>query len=117
MYIIISIFSKFSKYDTNHPIRFRFRVSADTTEFWRRRFAELEKGIPIHGAAGANLKCKSNPIPSSNPDPFSPFVNLFNDIPLLDEHDSPQWYDIVHFEHKLSWLCFGFPQKASYQWS
>ena len=25
---------------------------------------------------------------------------------LLDEHDSPQWYDIVHFEHKLSWLCF-----------
>ena len=31
-------------------------------------------------------------------------------------HDSPQWYDIVHFEHKLSWLCFGLPQKASYQW-
>ena len=25
----------------------------------------------------------------------------------LDEHDSPQWYDIVHFEHKLSWLCIG----------
>ena len=22
---------------------------------------------------------------------------------LLDEHYSPQWYDIVHFEHKLSW--------------
>ena len=21
---------------------------------------------------------------------------------LLDEHNSPQWYDIVHFEHKLS---------------
>ena len=20
----------------------------------------------------------------------------------LNEHDSPQWYDIVHFEHKLS---------------
>ena len=36
---------------------------------------------------------------------------------LLDEHDSPQWYDIVHFEHKLSWLCFGLSQKASYQWS
>ena len=30
---------------------------------------------------------------------------------LLDEHvrnhDSPQWYDIVYFEHKLSWLYFG----------
>ena len=24
-------------------------------------------------------------------------------------HDSPQWYDIIHFEHKLSWLCFEFP--------
>ena len=35
---------------------------------------------------------------------------------VLDEHDSPQWYDIVHFEHKLSWLCFGLPQKASSQW-
>ena len=34
---------------------------------------------------------------------------------LLDEHDSPQWYDIVHFECKLLWLCFGLPQKASYQ--
>ena len=21
-------------------------------------------------------------------------------------HDSPQWYDIVHFEHKLLWFCF-----------
>ena len=21
---------------------------------------------------------------------------------VLDEHDAPQWYDIVHFEHKLS---------------
>ena len=31
-------------------------------------------------------------------------------------HDPPQWYDIVLFEHKLSWLCFWFPQKASYQW-
>ena len=35
---------------------------------------------------------------------------------MLDEHDSPQWYDIVHFEHKLSWLCFGLPKNASYQW-
>ena len=24
---------------------------------------------------------------------------------MLDEHDSPQWYNIVDFEHKLSWLC------------
>ena len=31
--------------------------------------------------------------------------------------DSPQWYDIVHFEHNLSWFCFGLPQKASFQWS
>ena len=36
---------------------------------------------------------------------------------VLDEHDSPQWYDIVHFEHKLSWVCFGLPQKALVQWS
>ena len=25
---------------------------------------------------------------------------------MLDEHNSPQWYDIVHFEYKLSWLSF-----------
>ena len=42
---------------------------------------------------------------------------LFGIRAVLDKHDSPQWYDIVHFEHKLSWLCFGLPQKASYQWS
>ena len=35
---------------------------------------------------------------------------------MLDEDDSPQWYDIVHFEHKLSWLCFGLPWHASFQW-
>ena len=35
---------------------------------------------------------------------------------MLVEHESPQWYDIVHFEHKLSWLCFGLSQKASYRW-
>ena len=39
-----------------------------------------------------------------------------NILTRLDEHDFPQWYDIVHFEHKLSWLCFWLPQKASYQW-
>ena len=33
---------------------------------------------------------------------------------MLDEHNSLQWYDVVHFEHKLSWLCFGLPQKASH---
>ena len=27
---------------------------------------------------------------------------------LVKNHDLPQWYDIVHFEHKLSWLCFSF---------
>ena len=26
-------------------------------------------------------------------------------------HRSPRWYDIVHFENELSWLCFGLPQK------
>ena len=31
---------------------------------------------------------------------------------MLYEHDSPQLYDIVHFEHKLSWLYFRLPQKA-----
>ena len=48
------------------------------------------------------------------------FTNLLTQLSLghdsdtmLDEHDSPQWYDIVHFELKLSWLCFGFSQKAS----
>ena len=37
-------------------------------------------------------------------------------ILLLDEQDSPQWYDIVHLEHKLSCLCFEITQKALYQW-
>ena len=32
------------------------------------------------------------------------------------EHDSPQLYDIVHFEHRLSWICFELLQKASHQW-
>ena len=32
---------------------------------------------------------------------------------MLDKQDSPQWYDIVHFEHNL-WLCFGIPQNLSY---
>ena len=41
---------------------------------------------------------------------------LFLVFCLLDEYDSSPWYDIVHFEHKLSWLCFGLPQKASHQW-
>ena len=32
-------------------------------------------------------------------------------------HISPQWYDIVHFGRKPSWICFwALPQKASYQW-
>ena len=32
-------------------------------------------------------------------------------------HISPQWYDIVHFGPKPSWLClWALPQKASYQW-
>ena len=32
-------------------------------------------------------------------------------------HISPQWYDIVHFGPKPSWVCFwASPQKASYQW-
>ena len=33
---------------------------------------------------------------------------------MLDEHDSPQWYDIVHFKYKLLWLCFdhSFPKLA-----
>ena len=28
------------------------------------------------------------------------------------EHDSPQWYDIIHFEHKLSWLYFRLSKKS-----
>ena len=32
-------------------------------------------------------------------------------------HISPQWYDIVHFGPKPSWICsWALPQKASYQW-
>ena len=26
-------------------------------------------------------------------------------------HDSAQWYDIVFFEYKLSWLCFVLPRE------
>ena len=36
---------------------------------------------------------------------------------FVRNHDSPQWYDIVYFEHKLSWLCFELPQKASFHLS
>ena len=32
----------------------------------------------------------------------------------LRNHGSPQWHDIVHFEYKLSWLCFWFFLNASY---
>ncbi|XP_022967352.1 GEM-like protein 2, partial [Cucurbita maxima] len=28
----------------------------------------------------------------------------------IRNYGSSQWYDIVHFEHKLSWVCFGLPQ-------
>ena len=27
-------------------------------------------------------------------------------------HESPQWYDIIHFEYKLSWFCFGLPRRS-----
>ena len=30
--------------------------------------------------------------------------------------ESPQWYDIVHFERKLSWFYFWFPHNGSHQW-
>ena len=36
--------------------------------------------------------------------------------PTVKNDESPQWYDIIHFEHKLSWLCFGLLLKASHQW-
>ena len=41
---------------------------------------------------------------------------MYDSDTMLDEYDSPQWsqwYDIVHFEYKLSWLCLGFPKKHS----
>ena len=44
------------------------------------------------------------------------FVLKIRLILVLDEHDSPQSYDIVHFEHKRSWLCSRLSRKASYQW-
>ena len=34
---------------------------------------------------------------------FSPNVS---EVENARNHDSPQWYDIVHFEQKLSWLFF-----------
>lgn len=30
---------------------------------------------------------------------------------LLDEHNSPQWYEIVHFEHKFHGFTLGFPKR------
>ena len=35
---------------------------------------------------------------------------------MLNEYDSPQLYDIIHFEHKLSYFCFELSQKALFQW-
>ena len=43
-------------------------------------------------------------------------INSLVYVLLVRNQGSSQWYDIVHFEHKLSWLGFGFPQKASHQW-
>ena len=55
---------------------------------------------------------------------FQGFIHLANfesrsDTTCKDSghHISPQWYDIVHFGPKPSWICFwALPQKASYQW-
>jgi len=55
---------------------------------------------------------------------FQGFIHLDNfelgsDTTCKDSghHISPQWYDIVHFGPKPSWICFwDLPQKASYQW-
>ena len=55
---------------------------------------------------------------------FRGFIHLANfghgsDTTCKDSghHISPQWYDIVHFGPKPSWICFwALPQKASYQW-
>ena len=41
-------------------------------------------------------------------------MNLyFNSIArtMVRNHERSQWYDIVHFEHKLSWFCFWFPER------
>ena len=35
---------------------------------------------------------------------------------MLNEHDSSQLYDIVHFEPRLSYFCFELSQKALFQW-
>ena len=54
-------------------------------------------------------------------------TNLINKLYIMHvrNHDSPQWYDIVHFKHKLSWLCFGLSKRRlcfglskrrSYEW-
>ena len=32
----------------------------------------------------------------------------FYQLDMLDEHDSPQWYDIVHFEH--NGFALNFPK-------
>ena len=47
------------------------------------------------------------------------YLELGSDTTCWDSghHISPQWYDIVHFGPKPSWVCFwALPQKASYQW-
>ena len=45
---------------------------------------------------------------------FFLFFFFFCEIKSPDvlNHGSPQWYDIVYFEHKLSGFCFGLPQLA-----
>ena len=49
---------------------------------------------------------------------IEPIMQRGNEIKerIVRNHDSPQSYDIVYFEHKLSWLCFGFLKKVSFQW-
>ena len=49
---------------------------------------------------------------------LDPNFYIFRDDPvvvlcayIVRNHEPLQWYDIVHFEHKLLWLYFRFPQK------
>ena len=48
----------------------------------------------------------------SNSHVYKAFICFWKEgVGYVRNHDSLQWYDIIHFEHKLPYFAFSFPKK------
>ena len=56
------------------------------------------------------MKMYSNTYINSRSSPWLRFH--FSSVVPVRNHEPPQWYDIIHFEHKLSCFVFGFPKNS-----